>query len=51
MEAIDLIGSKKIAVEDLISHRLALKDAQQGFHLVAEADESMKVILNPHQKK
>ncbi len=51
MEAIDLIASKKITVEDLISHRLPLKEAQKGFRLVAEADESMKVILEPHQKK
>ena len=51
MEAIDLIGSKRITVEDLISHRLSLNEAQKGFRLVAEADESMKIILKPHQKK
>lgn len=47
LEAIELIRSKKVIVEDMITHRLSLEDAQRGFQLVAEADKSIKVILKP----
>jgi L-iditol 2-dehydrogenase len=50
IEAIDLLSSKQITIEDLISHKLPLTKAQKGFNLVAEADESMKVILLPQEK-
>ena len=50
MESIDLLSSKTITVTDLISHKLPLTEAKKGFSLVAEADESMKVILLPHEK-
>lgn len=49
LDAIDLLSSSKVTIEDLITHKLPLTDAQKGFHLVAEADESMKVILLPHE--
>jgi L-iditol 2-dehydrogenase len=45
--AIDLIKSKKVNVVDMISHKLPLSDAAKGFLLVAKAQESMKVILEP----
>lgn len=45
--AIDLITSKKVTVEDMISHNLPLSEAAKGFQLVAKAKDSMKVILNP----
>jgi L-iditol 2-dehydrogenase len=45
--AIDLIKSKKVNVVDMISHKLPLSDATKGFLLVAKAQESMKVILEP----
>jgi L-iditol 2-dehydrogenase len=47
LNAIDLIQNKKITVKDLITHKLPLNDAQKGFSLVAEAKESIKVILEP----
>jgi len=46
-EALKLIASKKIAVADMITHRLGLDDTGLGFKLVAEARESMKVIIEP----
>ena len=46
-EAMKLIQSKKVEVTDMISHRLALSEAAQGFHLVANAQDSLKVILKP----
>ena len=45
--AIDLIASKKVNVDDMISHTLPLSEAAKGFHLVATAKDSMKVILRP----
>jgi len=47
-EAIDLIASGKMNVTDMITHRLPLEEAARGFRLVAEAKESLKVILEPH---
>jgi L-iditol 2-dehydrogenase len=45
--AIDLIKSKKVKVTDMISHKLPLADAAKGFQLVAKAQDSIKVILEP----
>ncbi|HLW46758.1 MAG TPA: alcohol dehydrogenase catalytic domain-containing protein [bacterium] len=45
-EAVDLISRRRIQVEDMITHRLGLSEAATGFRLVAEAGESIKVILD-----
>lgn len=50
VEAIQLIGSGKIAVDDLITHRLPLTGIVSGFRLVSNGRESIKVIIRPHQK-
>jgi len=50
IDAIDMISSKRIIVADMITHKLSLSDAQKGFTLAAGAEESIKVILYPHQK-
>lgn len=47
--AIELIRAKRIAVKELITHRLPLKETQKGFDLVAESKESIKVIIEPHK--
>lgn len=49
IEAIDLIRTGKIEVADMITHRLSLAETQTGFDLVARAEESMKVIIEPHR--
>ena len=49
-EAIDLIASRVIQVDDLITHRLPLKDADKGFRLLLAGDESLKVIIKPQEK-
>jgi L-iditol 2-dehydrogenase len=46
--AIELIRSKRIDVNKMITHRLPLDKAQEGFGLVAGSGESIKVILQPH---
>lgn len=50
-EAIELIRSKRVHVHELITHKLKLDEAALGFRLVAEAKQSMKVILEPHRKE
>ncbi len=46
-EALELISKGKVDVKPLITHRLPLKKIQEGFKLVAEAKESLKVVLEP----
>ena len=48
-EAIDLISSKKVEVTDMITHRLPLSETAKGFKLVADAKNSMKVIIEPQK--
>ncbi len=45
--ALELIRSGRVEVDSLVTHRLPLSRAQEGFGLVAEAGESLKVILRP----
>ena len=46
-EAIGMISRKQIQVTDMITHRLPLEETARGFQLVAEARESIKVIIRP----
>jgi L-iditol 2-dehydrogenase len=45
--ALSLLADGSVAVDDLVTHRLALDDIVEGFRLVSEADESVKVIIEP----
>ncbi len=45
--AIDLIRFKRIPTTEMITHVLPLQETQKGFGLVADADESIKVIVEP----
>ena len=47
--AIELIRARRVPVHEMISHRLSLAEAGLGFQLVAEAGESIKVIIEPHR--
>ncbi len=46
-EALGLIASKKINVKDTITHTLPLEKIQEGFRIVVEGKDSLKVVLNP----
>ena len=46
-ESINLLREKRLAVTDLITHVLPLVKAAEGFRLVAEARDSIKVLLRP----
>jgi len=43
-EALELIKNK-INVKDMITHKLPLENIQEGFKIVAEAKESLKVVV------
>jgi len=48
-KAIELIRTRKVRVSDMITHRLGLAETSRGFKLVAEAKESIKVIIEPQR--
>ena len=48
MDAMELIATRAIKVDDMITHRLPLKDIVRGFQLVLDGKESIKVIINPN---
>ena len=47
--AIELIRSRRLPVRDMITHRLSLPETGLGFRLVADAKESIKVIIEPQR--
>jgi len=47
LQAIDLLSAGVLPTEQLITHRLPLEEAQKGFNLVVEAQDSIKVVLEP----
>ncbi|PIU51282.1 alcohol dehydrogenase [Candidatus Desantisbacteria bacterium CG07_land_8_20_14_0_80_39_15] len=48
-EAIEIIREKKVNVVDMITHRLGLEEAGKGFRIVASAQDSIKVIIEPQR--
>ncbi len=47
--AIELIRSRRINVKDMVTHRLPLAETGQGFQMVAEAKDSIKVMVEPQR--
>ncbi len=47
-EALAILSTKRLNVKDMITHRLPMREAQEGFRLMANAGESLKVILEPN---
>ncbi|MBI2500885.1 MAG: alcohol dehydrogenase catalytic domain-containing protein [Deltaproteobacteria bacterium] len=46
-EALRLIAEGRVPVKDLITHRLGFSEASHAFSLVSQANDSLKVILDP----
>lgn len=46
---IELMANKRVNLKEMITHRLSLADAGKGFKLVADAKESIKVIIEPQR--
>ena len=49
-DSLKTLATGEINVKDMISHRLPLTEAQEGFRLTAEAGNSLKVILEPNRE-
>ncbi len=49
MVALELIGAGRVNVRNMITHRLGLSETGHGFQLVAKAQESIKVIIEPQR--
>jgi len=49
IDAIKILKNKEIDVKDMISHKLPMNKTPQGFKLVAEAKDSIKVIIEPQK--
>jgi L-iditol 2-dehydrogenase len=47
-ESLAVLAQKKLNVADMITHRFSIQQAAEGFRLMAEADKSLKVILEPN---
>lgn len=48
-KALDLISKGDIKVDDLITHRLPLRDTAKGFKMLIDGTESLKIIIKPHE--
>jgi L-iditol 2-dehydrogenase len=48
-EALQILAQKQVNVEDMITHRLDIREIAEGFRLVAEAGKSLKVIIEPNR--
>jgi L-iditol 2-dehydrogenase len=48
-ESLMILTEKKLKVVDMITHRLGIEQAGEGFKLVASAGESLKVIIEPNR--
>jgi L-iditol 2-dehydrogenase len=50
VESLAILAEGKLNVRDMITHRLSLQQAAEGFRLMAEAGESLKVVLEPNRE-
>ncbi len=49
VESLGILAEGKLNVKDMVTHKLSLRQAAEGFRLMAEAGESLKVILEPNR--
>ena len=48
-QSLRILSQKKVNVIDMITHKLSLQQAAEGFRLMADAGESLKVIIGPNK--
>ncbi len=48
-ESLEILAQKKVNVTDMITHKLSLQQTAEGFRLVADAGESLKVVVEPNR--
>jgi L-iditol 2-dehydrogenase len=49
VESLAVLAQKKLNIKGMITHRLSLQEAAEGFRLMAAAGESLKVIIEPNR--
>jgi L-iditol 2-dehydrogenase len=49
-DSLKVLATGRLNIKDMITHRLSLREAQEGFRLMAEAGQSLKVILEPNRE-
>ena len=49
-DSMKALATGRLNVKGMITHRLSLREAQEGFRLMAEAGQSLKVILEPNRE-
>jgi len=47
--ALEMISQRRVQLADMITHRLGLSEVKKGFRMVADAQESLKVIVEPQR--
>jgi L-iditol 2-dehydrogenase len=47
--ALELIRARRVLVKEMVTHRLGLAETGRGFQLVAGAQDSIKVIIEPQR--
>lgn len=47
-EALALIKNKRLDIDAMITHKLPLEKIQEGFNIVSQAKESLKVVILPN---
>lgn len=48
-QALSILSKKETMVQDMITHKLSLDETPEGFRLMAKADMSLKVIIEPNR--
>ena len=48
-ESVAVLAQKKLNVADMITHRFGIQQAAEGFRIMAEAGESLKIIIEPNR--
>jgi L-iditol 2-dehydrogenase len=49
-DSLKFLAAGRLNVKDMITHRLSLREVQEGFRLMTEAGQSLKVILEPNSE-
>ena len=49
-DSLGVLATGELNVKDMITHRIDIREAQEGFRLMAEAGNSLKVILEPNRE-
>ena len=49
-EALELLRSGKVSVDDMITHRFGIDGIGEGFTIAAKPDDCLKVVIEPHRQ-